>query len=427
MHKELDITVEQLSKIEGHSDLYVKIRKGEVKDVQLQITENKRFYTQAIRGKPANNIPQVVSRICGTCSVAHNTACTEAVEHAYGIRPSRQTLLLRNLSMHGQIIRDHAMHLYLFCLPDVFGKDSVLEFDKKQHQFVHDAFDVKAAGNNLCTVVAGRAVHPTYPQVGHFLKLPDRQQVKKTVSQLKRVRNRVLDLIEVFHKCDFRFERETQFVSLINKDFNFVEGEICSTEGHCIQERDYWDHLERVVIPYSQATAFEFENQEYMVGSLARINLNRKSLSKDTKKAASEFLKTFPSKNVFHNNLAQAIEILHSIDSSIKLLETHEFKPEPRPAIKPKMATGVGVVEAPRGTLYYMLSVKKDGNIGYGNIIIPTAQNQIKIGTDIKNLVQGIIDRPKARIQHEIEKLIRAYDPCMSCAAHFLKLKWDER
>ena len=427
MHKELDITVEQLSKIEGHSDLYVKIRKGEVKDVQLKITENKRFYTQAIRGKPANNISQTVSRICGTCSIAHHTCCTEAVEHAYGIKPSEQTLILRNLSMNGQTIRDHAMHLYLFCLPDILGKDSVLEFDKKQHHLVHEAFDVKGAGNNLCKLVAGRAVHPTYPQIGYFLKLPDKQGVKKTIENLRNVRAHVLDLIKIFHECDFRFERKSQFISLVNNDFNFLNGEICSTEGHCIQERDYWDHLERVVIPYSQATGFEFEGRDYMVGALARMNLNRKSLHRDTKKDASKFLKAFPSNNVFHNNLAQAIETLHSIDSSIELLEKHEFKPEPKPVIKPKMSTGVGVVEAPRGTLYYMLSIKKDGSIGYGNIIIPTAQNQMKIGIDIKNLVQGILDKSKDYIQREIEKLIRAYDPCMSCASHFLKIKWDEK
>jgi len=427
MHKTDDITIEQLSKIEGHSDLHVKIRKGEVKDVQLKITENKRFYTQAIIGKPANNISQVVSRICGTCSIAHNTCCTEAVEHAYGIKPSEQTLILRNLSMNGQMIRDHAMHLYLFCLPDILGKDSVLEFDKKQHHLVHEAFGVKGAGNNLCKLVAGRAVHPIYPQVGHFLKVPDKHGMKKIINELKNVRDHVLNLIKIFHDCDFRFERETRFISLVNKDFNFLGGEICSTDGHCIQERNYWDHLERVVIPYSQATGFEFEGKDYMVGALSRMNLNRKSLQKDTKKDASEFLKAFPSNNVFHNNLAQAIEILDCINSSIKLLEAYEFKPEPKPIIKPKMSSGVGVVEAPRGTLYYMLSIKKDGSIGYGNIIIPTAQNQIKIGIDIKNLVQEILDKIKDYIQREIEKLIRAYDPCMSCASHFLKVKWNEK
>ncbi|MFH1364431.1 MAG: nickel-dependent hydrogenase large subunit, partial [Candidatus Aenigmatarchaeota archaeon] len=172
---------------------------------------------------------------------------------------------------------------------------------------------------------------------------------------------------------------------------------------------------------------FEFEGQPYMVGALSRMNLNKSSLHKDTKRDLANVLKIFPSNNVFHNNLAQAIEILHCIDRSIELIETAELKTEHIPELKHKITSGVGVIEAPRGTLYYMISMKSDGTIGYGNLVIPTAQNQLMMGRDVKNLVESILDKHRSHVEYELEKLIRAYDPCMSCAAHFLKVKWDEK
>jgi len=424
MHKNSDIRIEQLSKIEGHADLEIKIRKGEVREAKLKITENKRFFTQAIRGKEASSISQMTSRICGTCSTAHATCCIETLEKAFGIKPSKQTLLLRNLNMNGLMVRDHALHLYLFSLPDVFGVDSALRFKGKQHRFLHDAFDVKAAGNHLCKAVGGRAVHPLFPQIGGFAKIPSKEELKESVKKLRAVREKVLDLIDVFHGSGFSFETDSTFVGLVGDNYNFIKGKICSTEGHCIPEEGYWTHLNRVIIPYSQATGFEFEGKHYLVGALSRMNLNKKSLHKSTRKDASKALKVFPSKNIFRNNLAQAIEILHSIDSSIEMIESNSFKREELPKIKPKSSVGVGVIEAPRGTLYYMLSIGSKGLVKYGNLVIPTAQNQRNMEKDIKNLVPEILHKPRKQVEWEIEKLIRAYDPCMSCAAHFLKVRW---
>ncbi|MEM5777270.1 MAG: nickel-dependent hydrogenase large subunit [Candidatus Aenigmatarchaeota archaeon] len=424
MHKDFDINIEHISKTEGHADLEIRVRDGKVEDVKLKISENKRFYTQAIRNKVFNGVPQLVSRICGTCSIAHLTCSIEAVEKALGIQPSEQTILLRKLTMYGMMIRDHAMHLYFFVLPDIFNKDSILEFDSSLSKWVEHAFSVKGAGNNLSKLIAGRAVHATYEQIGYFSSLPKKEDVNKMILELKQVREKVFDLLEILYNCDFKFERKTNFVALCTDDFSFLEGKIKSSDGAEIEEEDYWDYLNRVVIPYSQATGFKFEGKEYMVGASARIALNKDVLHKETKKDAKKYLDVFPSFNVYHNNLAQAIEILHSIDHSIEILETTDFKEEPRPEIKIKAGKGVGVVEAPRGTLYHMIDLTNDGKIRYGNFVIPTAQNQIKMENDIKILVEQILDKDKHEIQHEIEKLIRAYDPCMSCASHFLRIKW---
>lgn len=428
MHS-FDITLENLAKMEGHANLDVRVRKNQVKDVKFRITENQRFYEQAARGQPIQTLPHLMSRICGTCSIAHLLCCIEAVEKGTGIKSTEQSLAMKKLAMYGLMIRDHALHLYFFSLPDLVGKDSILDFDEKnpkEHKLIHDSFDVKRAGNALSTLIAGKAVHAPYPSVGGFLRVPEEDAVSRTIKELKKARPTVLDLIQVFYEWEENFERETDFVSLVTEDFSFIEGMIMSSKGICVEERDYLEHLIRIVMPYSQASGFAFEGEEFMVGALPRLSLNKDKLHERTKKSVSKYLKNFPSNNIFHNNLAQAIEILHSIDHSVELLENMKFKKEElqKPVLKNENI-GIGVIEAPRGTLYYKLTIGKSGKVTKANVVVPTAQNQINMEKDIGKLVQDNIERlPKEKIEYEIEKLIRAYDPCMSCATHFLKVKW---
>jgi len=424
MHLDFDFAIEGISKTEGHASLDVKVRKGKVKEVRLRVNENKRFFTQGVRGKKFEEVPTFLSRICGTCSIAHVLASTEAIERALGIRISEQTLILRKLMMFGLMIRDHALHLYFFSLPDIFKKDSILEFAKRRPELLKDAFKVKAAGNSLSKLVGGRAIHPTFTRIGGFSRIPKKDDIQRVLRELKEVRERVLNLIEIFYSSKLEFSRKTTYVALCTPDFNFLEGEIRSSDGIIIPEEEYWNFVNRVVLPYSQSTAFQFTGKPYRVGALARINLNSVSLDEDTKKDVKEFLKRFPSDNIFDNNLAQAIEILHSIDSSIKILESYEFKEEKLPEVKPKGGEGIGVVEAPRGTLYHMIYLNEEGKVKFANLVIPTAQNQIQMELDIRDLIEQNLKKSKHEIQHSVERLIRAYDPCFSCASHFLKINW---
>jgi len=423
-----DITIENLSKIEGHTNLDVKVKNGKVEHVQLKISENKRFYTQAIRGKPAITAPQLMCRICGTCSIAHLLCCIQAVENARGVITSDQTILLRKLAMYGLYIRDHALHLYMFSLPDIMGKDSILDFDEHdefEDRLLHSCFEVKAAGNALSTLVAGKAIHPPYPAVGGFTKVPTKEETQPVIKQLEHIREDVLELIDIFMPEKFDFTRETNYVCLTSKDFNFYTGDhICTSKKECIPWQKFGQHLVHKVIPYSQASGYEYEGETYMIGALARVNLNEAYLHPKTRKDAKKALELFPSNNVFHNNLAQAIEILHAIDTSVEILKRTTFKKE-EISITPKAGTGIGVVEAPRGTLYYSIDVDKTGKITHADIVVPTGQNQINIQQDIKALIEANLSLPKDKLQFEIEKLIRAYDPCMSCAAHFLKINWQ--
>ncbi len=215
------IRVDNITKVEGHGKLDIKIKDKKVEYVRLKITESKRFYTQAIRGKPAISLPLMTSRVCGTCSIAHLTCCAAAVEDAVGYEPSEQTMLLRKLSLYGMMIRDHALHLFLFCLPDLYNKDSILDFDESQDELIRRAFAVKSAGNNLSKTIAGRAVHATYAEVGKFSHIPEKEDVKKVVDELKSARSSVIDFIDIFYKCNFSLERDMDFVSLVSSDYSY--------------------------------------------------------------------------------------------------------------------------------------------------------------------------------------------------------------
>ena len=446
MHS-FDLSLEHMTKMEGNANLDLKVVDGKVTDVKFSVKEYKRFFTEALKGKDIAAVPSHLSRICGTCSNSHIICAIEACENALGIKPSEQTKTLRSLLMHGLMIRDHALHLYLFSMPDIFGKDAFLDFDEsnpQEHQLLHDGFDVKSAGNFLATLVAGRSVHATYPAVGGFLHFPDQDGVDEAVRRLDSIRPAVLRLIEIFKNAPFHFDRKTKYIGLVPDDtFGYIQGKIVTSTGEKFEEKDFRSHLEKTVLPYSQAVGYKYEGEGYMVGSLARINLAKEKLHPKTKESVAEVLKLFPSTDIFYNNLAQAIEILHSVDESIDILSRNKFAPEPLLKGEAREGSvGVGVIEAPRGTLYHKIVLGPDGKVETGEVVVPTGQNQINIERDIGVLVQSMIDgfdklttgQPNAitpdqrdQITFEIEKLIRAYDPCMSCAAHFLKVEWVEK
>jgi len=429
MHN-FDLSLEHITKIEGNASLSVKVEDGKVKDVNFKTMEYKRFFTEAMKGKSIAALPAHLARICGTCSNAHIICSIEACENALGIKASEQTKILRVLTLHGLIIRDHALHLYLFSMPDIYGKDAFLDFDEnnpEEHQLLHDGFDVKAAGNFLATLISGRSVHATYPAVGGFLHFPDKAGIDEAIKKLQSVRPAVLRLIEVFKNAPFHFDRKTQYMALVpEKSYGYITGSIKTSKGEIYGEEKFREHLEHVVLPYSQASAYQYDGEGYMVGALARVNLAKDLLHPETKKSLGEILDFFPSTDIFYNNLAQAIEILHSVDESIDLLSNNNFLVEPLIKATPREGVGIGVIEAPRGTLYHKVVVGADGLVKEGEVIVPTGQNQINIERDVATLVQNLLpDTPKEKIEFEIEKLIRAYDPCMSCAAHFLKVNWD--
>jgi len=432
MHTE-EITIDNITKIEGTAGLEVKITDGKVSDLKFIIKDFRRFYTEAVKGKPFIAAPSFLSRICGTCSVAHLFASLEAIEKSQGIKISEQSKILRRLAYDGLMIRDHALHLYFFVMPDILEVDSIFEIpddpDDEGHKFLHDSFDIKKVGSEITDVIIGAAIHAPFPTTGGFLKQPDATKFPDLIAKLEKIRPQVLRGIKLFSDWDEVLIRNSDYLCIRNEErFDFIEGQVVNSSGKKVPEDQFHDFMKSVVIPYSQAEGYVFsdEHEDYLVGSLARINFNKDLLHENTKRDTAEYLKLFPSNNVFHNNLAQAIEILQCVDEAIEILKTVQIQDE-KPIRKPPQAgKGVGVLEAPRGILYHMAEIDEKGMISDYDVIVPTAQNQINIENDLKKFFNENIDKDRTTLKLDAEKIIRAYDPCMSCATNFLKIDWIE-
>jgi sulfhydrogenase subunit alpha len=424
-----NIVIDTIAKIEGHAGLKVVIEDDAVKDLQFIVSDYRRFFTTAVRGRRVVAVPSFLSRICGTCSVAHLFASLMAVESAQGIEVTGQTKALRRLAYDGLMIRDHALHLYFFVLPDILGVDSILDVpddpDDPGHALLRDSFDIKRLGTDISNAVIGAAIHAPWPTVGGFLKNPKQTDFPDLVARLEAIRPKVLRGIETFLGWGASLVRNTDYLGLRNDTrFDFLEGDVVNSNGRRIARPEFEDYLRYVQIPHSHAEGYRFSDtgEDYLVGALARINLNRDLLHPRTKADAAFALSAFPSNNVYHNNLAQAIEVLHCVDDAIDVSRTMELADEQPMRAQTQAGTGVGLIEAPRGLLYHMAKINEDGIVEDYDVIVPTAQNQINIENDLRDYFDENLDKDEETLLADAESIVRAYDPCMSCATNFLKM-----
>lgn len=423
------ITIDAITKIEGNAGLKVVIEDGAVRDLQFIIADYRRFFTVAVRGKRIKAVPSFLSRICGTCSVAHLFASLMAIESSQGIEVTEQTKALRRLAYDGLMIRDHALHLYFFVLPDLLGVDSILDISDDPHDaghaLLHDSFDIKRLGSDITNAIIGAAIHAPLPTVGGFSRNPDPTKFPDLVARLETIRPQVLRGIETFAEWPASLIRNTDYLCLRNETrFDFLEGDVLNSNGRRIPGSEFGDYLQYVQIPHSHAEGYRFSDtqEDYLVGALARLNLNRDLLHPRTKADIVSTLSAFPSGNIYHNNLAQAIEILHCVDEAIDILKTIQIADEKPVRKPPRAGTGVGLIEAPRGLLYHMARVDEEGVVEDYDVIVPTAQNQINIENDLKDYFGDNLDKDDETLRLDAESIVRAYDPCMSCATNFLKI-----
>jgi coenzyme F420-reducing hydrogenase alpha subunit len=314
------------------------------------------------------------------------------------------------------------------------GLDSILDIpDDSQdegHQLLHDSFDIKQLGTDLSTAIIGAAIHAPLPAVGGFNKLPDASLFPALIDRLEAIRQKVIRGVKVFYEWRADFKRNSDYIAIRGKDqFDFLEGDITISNGKIYDPEHFREFLETVVIPYSQSEGYQISEskEDYLVGSLARLNLNLDQIHPRTKKDLEEYLSYFPSDNIYDQDLAQQIETLHCVDDAIDILKNLKIQDE-QPIKKPAQAgVGVGAVEAPRGTLYHKAEVNDQGIITTYDVIVPTAQNQINIENDLKHYFNEHIHKSEEELRLDAEKIIRCYDPCMSCATNFLKLKWMKK
>jgi sulfhydrogenase subunit alpha len=285
-----NIVIDAITKIEGNAGLKVIIEDEAVRDLQFIIADYRRFFATAVRGRRVVAVPSFLSRICGTCSVAHLFASLMAIESAQGLAVTEQTKTLRRLAYDGLMIRDHALHLYFFVLPDILGVDSILEIpddpEDPGHTLLHDSFDIKRLGTDITNATIGAAIHAPWPTVGGFLRNPDPAKFPDLVARLEAVRSQVIRGIETFLEWDASLVRNTDYLGLRNEaSFDFLEGAVVNSNGRRIDRSGFTNYLQYVQIPHSHAEGYRFSDTEedYLVGALARLNLNRDLIHPRTK------------------------------------------------------------------------------------------------------------------------------------------------
>lgn len=417
------IKLNHLAKVEGHANLYLKIDNGKVTRCHLEANEGARFFEALVKGRKYSEVQEIVSRICGICSCAHTIASVQALENAFNIEISKQTKVLRELLMIGERIRSHSTHLYFLSLPDYLGYDSMLAMAKNYPKEINRALLLVQLGNHIIETIGGREIHPLSIAVGGVTRLPSKKDLELLNHKLISAKKDVQVTAELFLKLKYPdFENPSQYFSLKNDtDYAMIDGYLHS-KSITFKKEDYKKYIKESIEKYA-TSKFALEDEKiFMTGAMSRLNNNHKFLSGDAKKILKRFDKKLPLKNPFYNNVAQAIELIHYVDRAIMLLSKLKLKKEMIPEFTVKENIGISAIEAPRGVLFHEYSIDKDGIVTYANILTPTVQNLRNIEECIKLYLPTVLNKPKDKIILEVEKVIRAYDPCFSCSTHFLRV-----
>ncbi|MFA5070243.1 MAG: Ni/Fe hydrogenase subunit alpha [Patescibacteria group bacterium] len=416
----MKIRIDHVSKIEGHGGFEAELYGGKIRNALMRTKEGIRLVESILRGRDHHEAFVVTARICGVCPVVHNLTAIKALENALGVRVSPQTILLRKVLEYGQLIQSHALHAYFMAAGDYFGLDSGLDLVKKFPQISQEALAVRELGNKIIDYIGGRTIHPLRTRVGGFTKLPERARIQWVVNNIDSSIESTLKIVDLYRKIKFPvFARKTEFLALKNKDeYAIYEGDIATTDGLLIPVKKFEHNIEEIQIPYLMAKRAHYKEKPYMVGALARLHLNRIKLNPQAR-TLLKYLPKFPNYNTFYNLFSQTIEMVHCLAETKKLLIQYLKIKEGKPCVeyKVKAGKGVGAVEAPRGTLYHYYELDNQGKIVNCNLITPTVQMLANLEADlakwIPEMKYGSIERDK-----KIQMLIRAYDPCMTCATH---------
>lgn len=427
MH-DVHLNIEHITRVEGHGNIVLNVKKGKIEELKLEIVESPRFFEAMVVGRRWDEVDHIVSRICGICAVGHTLTSIKAVESAMGITPTEQTVKLRRLLLHGETIQSHVLHFYILAAPDLLGAGSVFPLVATHKDVVLRALRLKRIANELCAVVAGQHVHPCGAAVNGFTMYPSREGLDHTLKNLETARVDLDETVKLFKTLKFPdFKRETEYLALkSDSGFPYYDGEIGSTDGWTESPLNYKNRVKEYIVDHSSAKHANSSRESYMVGALSRLNNNFDRLHPKAKKAAEELGFSVPCYNSFLNTVAQLVETVHCVEESVELIRDFKkngIKKEDR-TVKVVAGRGVGAVEVPRGTLYHEYVINSKGILEKANCIIPTGQNLENMEQDLRTLVPQILDRDKKEIALLLEMLVRAYDPCISCSTHLLNVKF---
>lgn len=429
-NQNLDIEIHHVTRVEGHGNIFVNVKKGIIERCEWHVPEAPRFFEAMVVGRSWNELHHITSRICGICSIGHTLASLKATEAAMGIPINEQDLKLRKLALHAENLQSHILHLGFLVLPDLLGVGSVIPLASSHPEEVKIVLRLHRMANEMSNLLCGRTTHPQRLIPGGFAKIPTmrelaqtRERLKNSIPDIKTVAGLIKSLA---HKLP-DFSRETEFIALTSPDeYALYDGEISSTDTGKAPVAEYLSFTNEYVVHTSTAKRAKHARDAFMVGALARFNINSERLSPLAKETAALFGLKPLCHNPFMNNIAQLVEIVHSVEDSIRLIneiETTGLKDQPdyhKPDIKTKVGRGIGAVEVPRGILFHDYTYNQKGYCTKANCIIPTNQNHANIELDLKAMLPMILEKTPKEIELNLEMLVRAYDPCISCSTHYV-------
>jgi coenzyme F420-reducing hydrogenase alpha subunit len=417
------LKINHIAKMEGHAGFMASVLDGDVKSAKIEVQEGIRLIEGLLVGRHYKDMPIVAQRICGICPVVHNLTAIKSLENAFGVKVSLETEKLRSLMEHGQIIHSHALHLFFLSLADFLDIDNDIKLIKDYPKETKAAIRIREFGMDIIRVIGGRVVHPLTNEVGGFKKAPDVKEMQKILADSKEVLGVALELGEFFKHIKIPdFSRPTEYISLSKKgEYAIYDGDIISNWKLHIPVSKFEENFSELQKQQEVIKKVEHNGKSYMVGAIARLNLNRSAL----RPAAHDYLSSlqwkFPNYNPFNNVLAQMVELIHCVEQAEKLckeLLNLNLENVITRQYQVKAGIGVAAVEAPRGTLYYHVETDEKGYIKNVNIITPTAQFLANLEDDITAYIPQIIGMGDSERQRKLRGFIRAYDPCISCAVH---------
>jgi len=423
-----EISVDYLARVEGEGALYLSLDGDVVKDLQFKIFEPPRFYEAFLRGRRHSEAPDITARICGICPVAYQTSSVNAMEFAAGVTVDRRIRDLRRLLYFGEWIESHTLHVYMLHAPDFLGYPSAIEMAGDMPDIVTNALRLKRLGNQIMTIVGGREIHPINVKVGGFYRAPTREELAPLVDELRWAIETAADTVALVAGFEFpNFSMDYEFVALRHPDeYAIVDGRIISSKGLDIDVSEWGDHFEESHVEWSNALHVRLkERGRFHVGPMARFALNADLLTPRARDAADAVGLRPGESNPFRSIIVRAVEIVLACEEALDIIEGYEAPDPASIPVEPRSATGHGASEAPRGLLYHRYEIDGDGMIADAQIVPPTAQNQAQIEEDLRKFAPWHSHLDDDTLQWQLEQAIRNYDPCISCATHFLELTVD--
>jgi len=422
------IKVDYMARVEGEGAFKVVVRDGKVQTAELSIFEPPRFFEAFLRGRDFTEAPDITARICGICPVAYQMSAVHAMENALGVAVDGPLRALRRLLYCGEWIESHTLHVYMLHAPDFLGYDGAVDMARDHGDAVRRGLELKKVGNEIVSLLGGREIHPINVRVGGFYKVPRRRDLAELAEHLNWARDAAAETVRWAAGFDFpERERNYAFVALRHADeYPFNEGHIVSNRGLDITPAEYDAHFEESHVERSTALHSNLRGVgAYLVGPLARYSLNFDKLSPRAQEAARAAGLGETCTNPYHSIVVRAVEVLYACDEALRIIDAYEEPDRPAVPVEPRAGAGCAATEAPRGLLYHRYRLAADGSIDEAQIVPPTSQNQASIEEDLVSYIGGFLELPDDALRERCEQTIRNYDPCISCATHFLRLDVD--